>query len=564
MASASAQVAQHFQKTSVRDPHVTDTVDHDGSKPTPPRRHRCSAIDHSSRHTRIHSSGSIRNFDTNQKFSRGFESCVPIWQKLESSFEKYGLSRREVNRTIVAPPFCKRLHPRCTSPSIEKTTRVDSGNQQSTRAVVQASSRSLQSSCRLRTTGETVHAQTIAPLLSRCYTETIVSCLRSDPDAALATADRRVFTFSSVAMHSGKERRTVMAMDRVDAYLEAHRGDFEEQLKALIRIPSVSAQPDHDADTRRAATSGPRRPGGHGAQDRADRDQGPPHRLCRMAGRPGKPTLLVYGHYDVQPPEPLEPWLSPPFEPTVRNGNLYARGATDDKGQMFTHLKAAEAWLKTSGRLPVNVKFVIEGEEEVGGANLEAYVAEQAKRLACDYAVISDSSQFAPGQPAITYGLKGLAYFELSVQGANRDLHSGNLRRRRRQPAQRPGHDPRQLEGSRRQDPDRRLLRRRQAARGLGAGRVRQARLFGGRVSGRSRACRAWRARPATRRSNASGPGRPATSTASSAVMPAPAPRPCCPARPAPSSASAWFPTRIPRPSSGSSASTSPGSARRA
>ena len=109
----------------------------------------------------------------------------------------------------------------------------------------------------------------------------------------------------------------------------------------------------------------------------------------------------------------------------MRDGNLYARGATDDKGQMFTHLKAAEAWLKTTKSLPINVKFVIEGEEEVGGASLEAYVGEQSKRLACDFAVISDSSQFAPGQPAITYGLKGLAYFELLVQGANRDLHWG-------------------------------------------------------------------------------------------------------------------------------------------
>jgi acetylornithine deacetylase/succinyl-diaminopimelate desuccinylase-like protein len=134
---------------------------------------------------------------------------------------------------------------------------------------------------------------------------------------------------------------------------------------------------------------------------------------------------MFYGHYDVQPPEPLEPWLSPPFEPTIRNGNLYARGATDDKGQMFTHLKAAEAWLKTSQRLPVNVKFLIEGEEEVGGASLEAYMPQNHERLACDYAVISDTSQFAPGIPAITYGLKGLAYFEVLVQGANRDLHSG-------------------------------------------------------------------------------------------------------------------------------------------
>ena len=219
--------------------------------------------------------------------------------------------------------------------------------------------------------------------------------------------------------------QTVMNMAGVDAYLEAHRRDFEEQLKALIRIPSVSAQPDHNADTRRAAVWVQDDLATMGLKTELVETKGHPIVYAEWLGAPGKPTLLVYGHYDVQPAEPLEPWLSPPFEPTERNGNLYARGATDDKGQMFTHLKAAEAWLKTSGTLPVNVKFVIEGEEEVGGANLEAYMADQAKRLSCDYAVISDSSQFAPGAPAITYGLKGLAYFEIMVQGANRDLHSG-------------------------------------------------------------------------------------------------------------------------------------------
>jgi acetylornithine deacetylase/succinyl-diaminopimelate desuccinylase-like protein len=217
----------------------------------------------------------------------------------------------------------------------------------------------------------------------------------------------------------------VMDMARVEAYLEAHRSDFEEQLKALIRIPSISAQPDHNPDTRRAALWVRDDLAAMGVDSELIETKGHPIVYAEWLGAPGKPTLLVYGHYDVQPPEPLEPWLSPPFEPTERNGNLYARGATDDKGQMFTHLKAAEAWLKTSGKLPINVKFVIEGEEEVGGVNLEAYMAEQAKRLACDYAVISDSSQFAPGSPAITYGLKGLAYFEILVQGANRDLHSG-------------------------------------------------------------------------------------------------------------------------------------------
>ena len=216
-----------------------------------------------------------------------------------------------------------------------------------------------------------------------------------------------------------------MSIDRVDAYLETHRDDFEEQLKALLRIPSVSAQPAHDADTRRAAEFVRDDLAAMGLKAELIETKGHPIVFAEHRADPSRPTLLVYGHYDVQPPEPLEPWTSPPFEPTVRDGNIYARGATDDKGQMLTHLKAAEGWLKGAGRLPLNVKFLIEGEEEVGGANLEAFVAENHARLACDYAVISDSSQFAPGIPAITYGLKGLAYFELIVRGANRDLHSG-------------------------------------------------------------------------------------------------------------------------------------------
>ena len=217
----------------------------------------------------------------------------------------------------------------------------------------------------------------------------------------------------------------IMSIEQVDAYLVSHRGTFEEQLKALIRIPSVSAQPDHAGDVRLAAEF---------VRDDLQRI-GVPAELIETPGHPivygerldapGKPTVLIYGHYDVQPAEPLEPWLSHPFEPTVRDGNLYARGATDDKGQMFTHLKAAEAWLKTVGKLPVNVKFLIEGEEEVGGINLEHYVAANKAKLACDVAVISDTSQFAPGIPAITYGLRGLAYFELLTEGANIDLHSG-------------------------------------------------------------------------------------------------------------------------------------------
>jgi acetylornithine deacetylase/succinyl-diaminopimelate desuccinylase-like protein len=220
----------------------------------------------------------------------------------------------------------------------------------------------------------------------------------------------------------------VTTIEKVDAYIESHRDAFQAQLETLLRIPSVSAQPEHDADTRRAAefvrddlkTMGV-------PAELVEFPKGHPVVYGERLDAPGQPTLLIYGHYDVQPAEPLGPWLSPPFEPTIRDGNIYARGATDDKGQMLTHLKALEAWLACSEKLPINVKVLIEGEEEVGGANLERYVAEHAKKLACDYAVISDTSQFGPGQPAVTYGLKGLAYFELRVQGANRDLHSGTF-----------------------------------------------------------------------------------------------------------------------------------------
>ena len=213
----------------------------------------------------------------------------------------------------------------------------------------------------------------------------------------------------------------------VDTYLQSHSAGFEQQLLALLRIPSVSAQPEHASDTRKAAefVRDDLRAMGVPA-DLIDFPTGHPIVYGERLDAPGKPTLLVYGHYDVQPADrQRDGWSSEPFEPQVRDGKVYARGATDDKGQMFTHLKAAEAWLRTVGKLPVNVKFLIEGEEEVGGANLEKYLAENPGKLACDYAVISDTSQFAPGMPAVCYGLKGLAYFEIRVRAANRDLHSG-------------------------------------------------------------------------------------------------------------------------------------------
>jgi acetylornithine deacetylase/succinyl-diaminopimelate desuccinylase-like protein len=146
--------------------------------------------------------------------------------------------------------------------------------------------------------------------------------------------------------------------------------------------------------------------------------------------------VLFYGHYDVQPPDPLDEWRNPPFEPTVEGERLVARGATDDKGQSYCHVKAVEAILAERGTLPVNVKFLIEGEEEVGGATIEAFVREDAgSRLACDAVVVSDSSMYAPGQPSLIYGLKGLAYLEIRVQGPDRDVHSGTYGGAVRNPA---------------------------------------------------------------------------------------------------------------------------------
>lgn len=214
-------------------------------------------------------------------------------------------------------------------------------------------------------------------------------------------------------------------MSKLDQYLDQHSARFEQELCELLRIPSVSAMSDHKQDVRAAAAWVLRQFEGLGFASELIETAGHPIVYAESPRIAGAPTVLVYGHYDVQPPDPLNEWLSPPFEPTVRDGNLYARGATDDKGQMFTHIKSAEAWVKTAGALPLNLKYIIEGEEEVGSANLDEFVDRNHDRLACDIIVISDTSQFAPGQPAITYGLKGIAYFELRLTGPSQDLHSG-------------------------------------------------------------------------------------------------------------------------------------------
>jgi acetylornithine deacetylase/succinyl-diaminopimelate desuccinylase-like protein len=216
-------------------------------------------------------------------------------------------------------------------------------------------------------------------------------------------------------------------MPSIDQYLQTQAERFQEELCQLLRIPSVSADPDHRDDVVRAAdwvAEQFRRLG-----FRTEMIRTPGHPLVYAESPPvgDAVRVLVYGHYDVQPPDPLDQWISPPFEPTRRGGNLFARGATDDKGQMLTHLKSAEAWMQTEGRLPLNLKFLIEGEEEVGSEGLLQFIAQNARRLACDCVVISDGAQFGPGQPAITYALRGIACYELRLTGPNRDLHSGSF-----------------------------------------------------------------------------------------------------------------------------------------
>jgi acetylornithine deacetylase/succinyl-diaminopimelate desuccinylase-like protein len=210
-------------------------------------------------------------------------------------------------------------------------------------------------------------------------------------------------------------------------YIEANSDRYLKELTELLRIPSVSTDPERVPDITRCADWVAGHMQSIGLQNvQIMPTGGHPVVYADWLGAPGKPTILVYGHYDVQPPEPLELWTSPPFEATVRGDNLYARGASDDKGQVFIHLKAIEAYLKTAGTLPVNVKLLIEGEEEIGSEHLDDFVREHAAMLKADLVLISDSSMFAKGVPSICYGLRGLAYMQIDLVGPNRDLHSGS------------------------------------------------------------------------------------------------------------------------------------------
>lgn len=211
------------------------------------------------------------------------------------------------------------------------------------------------------------------------------------------------------------------------AFARDNQPRFLEELKAFLRIPSISTLPDHAGDVRKAANF---------LADELKRIGLENVKLIETAGHPlvyadwlhaeGKPTVLCYGHYDVQPPDPLDEWLTPPFEPTERNSNLYARGAVDDKGQLWMHVKALEALFQANGgKLPVNVRVLCEGEEEVGGEGIAEYVQHHPAELKADVALVSDTEMFAPELPTLCVGLRGMIYTEIEVRGAKSDLHSG-------------------------------------------------------------------------------------------------------------------------------------------
>lgn len=214
--------------------------------------------------------------------------------------------------------------------------------------------------------------------------------------------------------------------ETIETYLQQQQESHLETLKQLLRIPSVSADSKFRAAVAEAAEFVRTLLADAGLQAEIHATPGHPIVTAEWRGAgPEAPTVLVYGHYDVQPPDPLELWTTPPFEPTIREGRIYARGATDDKGQMLTHILSVAAWMKTVGHLPVNVIFVIEGEEEVGSNHLEEFLQQHKTKYACDVAVVSDTSMYSADLPAITYGLRGILACEVTVTGPNRDLHSG-------------------------------------------------------------------------------------------------------------------------------------------
>src|SRR3954467_10515360 len=217
-------------------------------------------------------------------------------------------------------------------------------------------------------------------------------------------------------------------VDNVIDFINVNRERYLDELKAFLAIPSISALPQHAPDVKRCADWWAEEMRRIGLQNvRLVDTPGNPVVYGDWLGAPGAPTILFYGHYDRQPVDPLELWDSPPFEATVRDGEIYARGSADDKGQVFMHFKAIEAHLKQNGRLPVNMKIILGGEEEVGSANLDNFVKSHKDELSADVVVISDSPMFDRGIPSICYGLRGLVYFQIDLRGTKSDLHSGSF-----------------------------------------------------------------------------------------------------------------------------------------
>ncbi len=209
------------------------------------------------------------------------------------------------------------------------------------------------------------------------------------------------------------------------AYAREHDAGFLEALKEFVRIPSISTLPEHHGDLARAAEWTARRLTDAGLAAKVMPSDHHPAVYAEWMGAPGRPTLLCYGHYDVQPPDPLELWTSPPFEPVQREDALYGRGASDDKGQLFVQICAVESLLKTDGKLPINVKFFVEGEEEIGSPRMLPFIKKHRQLLGADVSLVCDGSFFAPERPALVTGLRGMIYTEVELRGANRDLHSG-------------------------------------------------------------------------------------------------------------------------------------------
>ncbi len=218
-------------------------------------------------------------------------------------------------------------------------------------------------------------------------------------------------------------------LDRVDSC----KSQYVDDLCGWLRMASIGTDPAFTPEVRKAASWLKQRFDSMGISAELIETAGHPIVYAETPPVPGAPTVLVYGHYDVQPPDPLDLWTSPPFEPVIRDQKVYARGATDDKGQVLTHVLSCEAWLKARGKLPLQIKYLIEGEEESGSKGLNEFLSGKydgkgptvKERLASDICVISDNCQYGPGKPAITYGLRGLAYYEIHITGPNRDLHSG-------------------------------------------------------------------------------------------------------------------------------------------